>query len=193
MTDMIKHLRIGFATLALLCGGTSFASHAIASQPEAWAALREGAIVLFRHANAPGTGDPAGFRPDDCATQRNLDARGRAQARQIGERFRREQIVVNTVLSSEWCRAFDTANLAFPDQVRREPSLNSFFDDRGQAAAQTAAAKRILLDWRGPGTLVVVTHQVNIQALTGIASTEGEGVVLRRDGKQLQTIGRISP
>ena len=193
MTKLITRLHIAVAALALLCGGTSFTSRAIASEQAAWAALREGAIVLFRHANAPGIGDPPGFRLDDCATQRNLDAQGRDQAAKIGELFRREQIAVAAVLSSVWCRAFDTASLAFPGQVRHEPSFNSFFDDRDQQAAQTEAARTILLDWRGPGTLVVVTHQVNMQALTGIAPASGEGVVLRREGGQLPIIGRVKP
>jgi hypothetical protein len=42
-------------------------------------------IVLFRHAIAPGGGDPPGLRLGDCATQRNLDDTGRDQARRIGE------------------------------------------------------------------------------------------------------------
>lgn len=190
---LIKRLRIAIGSLALLWGGISLASQAIASEQAAWAALRQGAIVLFRHADAPGTGDPPGFRLDDCATQRNLDARGRDQAAKVGERFQREQIVVSTVLSSAWCRAFDTAILAFPGQVRREPSLNSFFDDRSQKAAQTNAAKAILVGWRGPGALVAVTHQVNIEALTGIAPAPGEGVVLKSERDELEVIGRIRP
>ena len=190
---LIKRLRIAIGSLALLWGGISLASQAIASEQAAWAALRQGAIVLFRHADAPGTGDPPAFRLDDCATQRNLDARGRDQAAKVGERFQREQIVVSTVLSSAWCRAFDTAILAFPGQVRREPSLNSFFDDRSQKAAQTNAAKAILVGWRGPGALVAVTHQVNIEALTGIAPAPGEGVVLKSEQDELEVIGRIRP
>ena len=87
MTKLITRLHIAVAALALLCGGTSFTSRAIASEQAAWAALREGAIVLFRHANAPGFGDPPGFRLDDCATQRNLDAQGRDQAVKIGDCF----------------------------------------------------------------------------------------------------------
>ena len=193
MMALIKRLRIAIGSLALLWGGISLASQAIASEQAAWAALRQGAIVLFRHADAPGTGDPPAFRLDDCATQRNLDARGRDQAAKVGERFQREQIVVSTVLSSAWCRAFDTAILAFPGQVRREPSLNSFFDDRSQKAAQTNAAKAILVGWRGPGALVAVTHQVNIEALTGIAPAPGEGVVLKSERDELEVIGRIRP
>ena len=83
--------------------------------------------------------------------------------------------------------------LAFPGQVRREPSLNSFFDDRSQKAAQTNAAKAILVGWRGPGALVAVTHQVNIEALTGIAPAPGEGVVLKSERDELEVIGRIRP
>ena len=57
---------------------------------EAWAALVNGShVVLIRHGNAPpGYGDPPGFKIDDCTTQRNLDEKGRAQARALGEAFR---------------------------------------------------------------------------------------------------------
>lgn len=43
----------------------------------------DGDLVLFRHAHAPGTGDPPGMRLGDCSTQRNLDETGRQQARRI--------------------------------------------------------------------------------------------------------------
>lgn len=55
-----------------------------------WAALRGGGhVALMRHATAPGVGDPDGFKVEDCATQRNLSAVGRDEARRIGERFGR--------------------------------------------------------------------------------------------------------
>ena len=38
-----------------------------------------GTVIFFRHALAPGYGDPTNFQVDDCATQRNLDQRGREQ------------------------------------------------------------------------------------------------------------------
>ena len=63
----------------------------------AWAALKDGAIVLLRHANAPGGGDPPGMRLNDCTTQRNLDDAGRAQARRIGAMFRERAIEVGRV------------------------------------------------------------------------------------------------
>ncbi|MGG5809168.1 histidine phosphatase family protein [Falsiroseomonas sp. CW058] len=159
----------------------------------AWQALREGGIVLFRHAIAPGGGDPAGMRLGDCTTQRNLDATGRRQARRIGEALRAADIVVGAVLASEWCRTMETAELAFPGRAVDEPAFNSFFADRSAGPAQTVAARAILMAWNGPGALVVSTHQVNITALTGIVPASGEGVVLRREGKALIVVGRIRP
>ncbi len=156
-------------------------------------ALREGAIVLFRHARAPGVGDPDNFNLQDCSTQRNLDDQGRAEARAIGKFFRDNAIDVGQVLSSEWCRCLETAELAFPGRVTREPSFNSFFRDRASEAVQTARGRAVLEGWNGAGALVVVTHQVNITALTGVFPAEGEGVVVRvRDGR-IDVIGRIRP
>jgi hypothetical protein len=163
------------------------------AEEAAWAALREGGIVLFRHAQAPGGGDPPGLRLGDCATQRNLDEAGRAQARRIGAAIRARGVAVGGVLASAWCRTLETAELAFPGLVRVEPAFNSFFADRGAGAAQTAAARAILLGWHGPGALVVSTHQVNITALTGIFPASGEGVVLRTGRDGLEVAGRIRP
>jgi broad specificity phosphatase PhoE len=113
------------------------------------------------------------------------------QARAIGEVFRNRGIRVGRVLSSQWCRARDTADLAFPGQVSLEPAFNSFFGNRESEDRQTAEARRVLHDWAGPGVLVVVTHQVNISALTGIAPKSGEGIVLRLSGGQLTVVGRL--
>ncbi|MFM8745879.1 MAG: histidine phosphatase family protein [Aestuariivirga sp.] len=159
-----------------------------------WRTLQEpGAIVLFRHANAPGTGDPPAFDLDNCATQRNLDGRGRAEAKAIGAAFRRHGIEAGMVLTSQWCRTRDTAELAFPGRVSEQPAFNSFFGNRAAEPAQTAAARAILRRWQGPGVLVVVTHQVNIAALTGIAPRPGEGIILRSENGALRVVGRLPP
>lgn len=164
-----------------------------AEEKRAWAALRGGAIALLRHADAPGFGDPPGFMLGDCSTQRNLGDVGRKQAQRIGETFRRQKVKPGKVLASLWCRTMDTATAAFPGQVEPEPVFNSFFQDRGVAQNQTALARALLLGWQGPSALVVVTHQVNITALSGIVPASGEGVVLRRVGQELQVVGRIRP
>jgi phosphohistidine phosphatase SixA len=164
---------------------------AAASEAEAWAALRSGAVALIRHANAPGTGDPPGMRLGECRTQRNLDDRGRAQAARIGARFAEQGVSIGTALTSEWCRAIETAALAFPGKGRAEPAFNSFFDERAREPAQSMVARRIIADWRGPGALVAVTHQVNITALTGVIPGSGEAVVVRMERDKLAVVGRI--
>ena len=160
---------------------------------EAWQALRDGGtIALIRHTRAPGTGDPANFRLEDCATQRNLSAEGRRQARAIGEAFTARQISVGRVLSSRWCRALDTARLAFGSLTESFPPLDSFFSGREQEPARTEAVRRTVQDWRTNGVLVLVTHQVNITALTGVFPGEGDMLVLRpKSGVGFDLVGRI--
>lgn len=185
-------MRIALAwTILLTLAGALPAS----SSEAAWQALREGgAVALFRHARAPGTGDPPGFRLEDCATQRNLSAEGREQARGIGEQFRAWGIPVVRVLSSRWCRSLDTARLAFGSQVEPFPPLDSFFSERKGREAQTRAVRELVEGWRSDGVLALVTHQVNITALTGIFPAEGEAVVLRpRAGAGFDIVGRIQP
>ncbi len=179
--------------IVLGVGGGANAGEAQPAAADGWSGMRDGVIVLFRHANAPGGGDPPGFRLEDCATQRNLDETGRAQARRIGQAFRDRGIQVGAVVSSQWCRARETAELAFGGPPRELAAFNSFFDAPDKREAQTTAARRFLAHWRGPGVLVVATHQVNISALTGIAPASGEGIVLRVQGAGLPALGRVQP
>jgi phosphohistidine phosphatase SixA len=181
------------AALVLWLASPAHASEAATSEAAVWETLRTGGIVLFRHANAPGGGDPAGMRLGDCASQRNLNETGRIQARRIGAAFRMRGIAVGRVLTSQWCRTRETADLAFPGMREDETAFNSFFDDRSRGPAQTAAAREILLRWRGPGALVVSTHQVNITGLTGVFPASGEGIVLKQQGSELRVVGRIHP
>jgi phosphohistidine phosphatase SixA len=185
--------------MTLLARSCAAALLALAALPsfaaDFWAEVsRPGAVVLIRHANAPGVGDPDGFRLDDCPTQRNLDDAGRAQARRLGEEFKRRAVQVASVLTSQWCRTRDTARLAF-GEARDEPAFNSFFrKSPAQRDEQTAKARALVTAWKGPGTLVVVTHQVNITALTGVGAASSEAVVVRpgKDGK-LEVLGTYTP
>ncbi|GAB4374615.1 MAG: hypothetical protein Kow00114_37320 [Kiloniellaceae bacterium] len=148
--------------------------------------------AILRHAIAPGTGDPPGFTLGDCATQRNLDERGRAQARAIGAAFRDAGVKVDRVLTSQWCRSAETAALLGLGAVSEEPALNSFFADRSSEPEQTAAIRRLLAALPAEETAVLVSHQVNITALTGIYPRSGEVVILRvtPDGA-VEAVGRF--
>jgi len=160
-----------------------------------WSALATpGHVVLMRHADAPGTGDPTDFRIGDCTTQRNLGERGRDQARRLGDEFRRRAIPVARVLTSQWCRTRETAELMAVGSVEDEPvALNSFFGRPGEREAATAALRRRLAALPGDAaTVVMVTHQVNITALTGVFPASGEMVVLKRGGGgDFSTLGRL--
>ena len=138
-------------------------------------------FAMLRHALAPGIGDPADFTLGDCSTQRNLSEAGRSQARRIGERFRANGIEQADVYTSQWCRCRDTAELLGLGPVNELPALNSFFRNFERETRQTAE----LADWlekRDPDKpLVLVTHQVNITAMTGIFPDSGELVIVRRD------------
>ncbi len=197
MVNLLCMKRLIPSLTACLGAALLASSVSVATAADAWPDLNQpGAIVLFRHATAPGIGDPANFKIDACATQRNLDDKGRAEARKLGEQFRSRKINVGAVLSSQWCRTRDTARLAFGNEaVKDEPAFNSFFGRAsGISDVQTAQARAILARWRGPGTLVVVTHQVNITALTGVNPASAEGVVVRpaADGS-LRVVGSVTP
>lgn len=175
------------AILGLLGPGIVLAATPAAAD---WSALDQpGAFAIMRHALAPGTGDPADFAVDDCTTQRNLDDRGRAQAAAIGDAFRDRGIAFDTVLTSQWCRCIDTADLLALAPVVEEPAFNSFFQDRSQRDARTAAALDVIdgLERR----VMIVTHYVNILALTGETTRSGEVLIVRRGNGGLDVLGRI--
>jgi phosphohistidine phosphatase SixA len=186
--------RIRFALRAILLGLCTAADIAGAGEAEVWSALRAGGhVVLMRHADAPGGfGDPPGFKVEDCATQRNLSAKGRADARKIGARLRSEGIAFETILSSPWCRCIDTATLLELGPVKTEPTFGNVFVLRDQREALTSGARAVVDQWSGSGTLLVVTHGTNIQALTGIQPASGEIVVVRGgNGGGRQAVGRL--
>jgi broad specificity phosphatase PhoE len=152
-------------------------------------------VALVRHASTEaGLGDPPGYRLDDCRTQRNLSPEGRAQAKRLGERLRAEGVRVEKVYTSPWCRCRDTALEAF-GKADEWDALSSFFDDRSREPRLTARVKNRIGTYstkRPEGTVAMVTHHVNIAALTGLAVGAGEIVVVRPDGCcGLKVVGRI--
>jgi len=164
---------------------------------EAWAALVKGGhVALIRHGNAPPGfgGDPPGFRLDDCKTQRNLDDKGRAQGKALGEAFRTHGVKVDRLVSSPVCRCMDTASLMAVGQV--ESSLALLPDRDPNAPVRLRELKDIVSNWRGPGTLVLITHGFTIRPLIGIIPDQAETVVLKpTPGIEpgAYVVGRIAP
>lgn len=150
-------------------------------------------LGIMRHAIAPGTGDPPGFRLGECATQRNLSDEGRAQARGIGARLRAAGIGQARVLASQWCRARETAALLGFGPPEDLPALNSFFAAREVGPARTAALREWIAAARLDRPVLLVSHQVNITALAGVVPVPGEIVLLRRMAGELAVAGRVPP
>ncbi len=170
-------------TLWLLAGVTVLATPSQAAGDDGlWQAINTpGHVVIMRHALAPGTGDPANFKLGDCGTQRNLSDEGRDQARSIGLGFRQAGMDQARVFTSQWCRCRDTAALLDLGPVEEHPVLNSFFATPEDGPSQTEALRRWLAEQDLTTPLLLVTHQVNITALTGVFPASGEMVILKRE------------
>ena len=158
-----------------------------------WKALEsKGHVALLRHAIAPGTGDPSSFKIGDCSTQRNLSDTGREQAARIGARFVANGIKAARIFSSQWCRCMETATLLGLGPVQELPALNSFFETPERRNDQTLDLRDWLASEDLNEPLVLVTHQVNITALTRVYPTSGELVVVRRsESGELSVLGTL--
>lgn len=153
---------------------------------------RPGVHAIMRHVIAPGTGDPEGFELDDCSTQRNLDDRGREQARMIGRAFREAGVAFDRILTSQWCRCRETADLLGLGKTEDFPALNSFFQDRSTRSEQTAQLRDFIGSLPDSEKILLVTHQVNITALTGRGIASGEVFLIEVDGGgRVEVIGEL--
>lgn len=171
-------IRLALALVAIVLAGAAQATEPLPLE----ALARPGRVLMVRHGYAPGTGDPANFTIGDCSTQRNLDARGRAQAAAFGAHLKKAGIAHARVYSSEWCRCLETARLLDLGPVEPLPALNSFFDRPQERDGRIAALRAFLsrLPPDGP-PVVLVTHQVTITAITGRYMASGAGVIIERD------------
>lgn len=159
--------------------------------------LRQGGVVAaFRHALAPGTFDPPGFRLGDCATQRNLGDEGRIQARAIGQWFDQRGLAPRHIRTSPWCRCIDTARLAFGrsdvDPALGSPVGQSEADRAGRIESLRQALREAT---RRRGSFDVwVTHMFVLSDLTGESTASGEALILRADARgQPQVLARLAP
>jgi phosphohistidine phosphatase SixA len=183
---------LAFAILVL---SLTITSPAAAQDAAAWAALAGGGhVALIRHGNAPPGhgGDPPGFKIDDCATQRNLDDVGRAEARALGEAFRQHGVRVDEIHASPWCRCLETAELMRVGPVQRSWTIAPI---TGRNPERLPPLKEMISKWSGPGTLVLVTHGFTIQALIGSVPQQAQTVVLKPtpgSGWGAQVVGTIA-
>lgn len=157
-------------------------------------ALRAGGVVVaLRHALAPGTFDPPGFKLGECGTQRNLNDEGRTQAQRLGQWLQRQGLKPARVRSSPWCRCVDTATLAFGG-AETWAALGSPRGHSEQSNSEHLAQLRAGLAAVAPGRFEMwVTHAFVQQALVGDSTAPAEGLVLRLDARgAVQTVARLA-
>ena len=149
-----------------------------AATEAAWARLAQGGYtILLGYARTPG-GEP--LRPDlgDCESRKSLTDRGIQEARRIGMRFAARAVSISAIYSGEFCRALQTAQLAFgSSNVETTPFLNSIVDG---ADPNIIPLELILAveEFYGAGNQLMVTHPVLITAISGTVPREGEAVII---------------
>ena len=184
----MKNKIISLLLKALIFSLFSFYSH---SSEQNWQPAQEGnKIILIRHAVAPGGGDPAGFKINDCKTQRNLNRAGINQSKKIGKLFKKNKIPIDQVFSSQWCRCKDTAKYAFGN-YKEFTALNSTFQSpyNKNEAKQLKELYSLVKKWDGKGkNLVLITHYSIITAATNAVPSSGEIVITDKNFKVISTI-----
>ena len=186
-------MQLGNLVPAIVAGVLSaqlalFSSAARATDSDPLAELkRPGRVLLLPHAHAPGTGDPAQFKPHVCRTQRNLDAAGRKQAARLGERLRAAGVARAKIYSSQWCRCLETARLLKLGPVNELPALDALSERPEERQRQIDALRNFLagLPRDGGVPFIMVTHPAVIGVLTGGGAAPAAGVILALDGSRV--------
>lgn len=183
--------------LTILAAAIWLCTPALADEAGLAALKAGGHVAIVRHGlTTPGAGDPLGFRLDDCATQRNLIEEGRKESRKLGDTLRANGIRIERVLSSEWCRCVETAELIGAGTVEKETALNNLYGRPQNRERQVREMRALIAGWKGPGNLLVSTHGANMGALMGINPDTAAGVVLApapETEEGFRVVGQISP
>ena len=161
------------------CSALAAEQSAAADDP-LWSQLKKGGYVILMRNSAvdEGLGDPKGYKVNDCTTQLNLTDKGRAEAKKIGDEFKKRKIPIKQVLTSAFCRAKETAQLAFGKADVWE-ALNSFYDKPERKSEQTRLLHQRLESPPTDGTnLVLVTHGYNIVSAVGLNPDPGDMLII---------------
>jgi len=166
-------------------------------------ALRQGGYnIYFRHAATDWSQhDQVETEGDwmscNLTKMRQLSAEGREVARRIGVAIRRLDIPVGRVLSSEYCRARETAQLMAlgPVTATRAIMNTRAAEFVGGLDAVIGRARRVLATQPKTGTnTVLVAHGNLMQAASGAYSGEGGAVVFapQKDG-EFRLVAQLMP
>jgi len=155
--------------------------------------LRKGGYVLyFRHTSTDFSQNDERMKDyDDCANQRNLTDKGRAEATAVGAAVRVLGLAFERVLASPFCRTVETAQLVFGraekmQEVRGGPATPA-------NTGRYAPLRRILAAPVRSGTnLAIVSHGNPFVSVAGPPYlAEGEAAVIRPLTNDFEVVARI--
>ena len=181
----MKYIKLLIISLFIVFSSTIiFASDNIVDELK-----KGGKIVMIRHAYAPGNGDPDNFSIEDCSSQRNLSTKGIEQSEIIGKFFKTNEIPIDIVLTSEWCRCKDTAYYAFK-KFQTNSFLNSFYSPkfRKNKERQIIELRKYIKNWKGKKNLILITHYVVINEILNIGPNSGEIII---SDHEFKVIGKL--
>jgi phosphohistidine phosphatase SixA len=162
-----------------------------------WAALAEGGkVVMIRHAATEEATPEVSMNlaaDGDCTQEQNLTEEGRTQAAALGQQFREHEVAVDAVLSSQYCRAQETAELAFGGYEAWNALNLAEALPADDAEFLMEDVRERIGDFTGDGNLVMMTHRSNINTITFQQTEPGDMVVVVPDGMGgFTTLGRIA-
>jgi phosphohistidine phosphatase SixA len=174
---------VAIVSAATLVGAAGVAS--AGDEDGLWAALAEGGkVVMIRHAateEATAEASMSLAEDGDCTREQNLTDAGRMQATALGQRFREHEVSVDSVLSSGYCRARETAALAFGDYEAWNALNLAEALPPGDAEFLMEDVRDRIGDFTGDGNLVLMTHRSNINTITFQQTEPADMVVLVPD------------
>jgi broad specificity phosphatase PhoE len=190
-----RALLTSVAAVALMIGTAMPAAAQALAGAELLAALRAGGYVIcFRHADTDHSRqDQRPVNLDDCATQRLLSDKGRANSRAIGEAIRVLDVPIGSVLASPLCRTVETAMLAFGSGEKSMATRDGGPGPVG-SPGRFAALRRLLSTAPPAGkNTVIVAHGYPYYSLThkGQMLEEGEAAIVRPHGTSFEEVTRL--
>lgn len=190
------------SAVVMLCAGFTIPLAVSAkelTQQDLIQALADGGkVIMMRHASTEKAEPTVSMNLSyDCSQEQNLSAQGRAEAKKIAEIFHAHGINVEQVNTSEYCRARETAEIAFGSgETWNALNLSETMNADDSAFLMLDVQER-MGDFVGSGNLVLVTHRSNINTITFQQTEPSEMVILQPDGlgntRVLGIINSVTP
>lgn len=180
---MARTAAFSAASVLVLIAGSS---PIVADDSALWSALADGGkVVMIRHTQSEEATPEVSMHlspASDCTQEQTLSEEGLEQARALGALFQEHGVTVDVVLSSEFCRARETAELAFGDYEAWTPLTLIEALPAGESEWLMEDVRERMGDFDGEGVLVLVSHRSNINTITFQQTEPGDMVVAEPDG-----------